>query len=175
MSESVVWAQYLMDDEIRMRPPEESDAELASRWQEQQLPMTAERALASLKETETVPWGDASLIRLIAGTRADGDIVGGVRIDRHDHWVEALAITPSRDLTLEKQQDIAVRMLQIVVPWLVQEVGVSSILMRIPADHEHLTGSAGQLGFQRGATFRQHVFRATGFVDLHLYQLLNPE
>lgn len=65
-------------------------------------------------------------------------------------------------------------MLTIVVPWLIDEVAVSSIMVRIPADHQHLRETATQLTFQPTATYREHILRPHEFVDLHLYQLLNP-
>lgn len=85
MTESLIWAHYLQDDLITMRPPEEHDADNPSRWHESLLPLTPGQALESLQASETVPWGNASTVRLIVGTVADGEVVGGIRIDRHDH------------------------------------------------------------------------------------------
>lgn len=174
MTEALVWAQYLQGDEISMRPPEEQDADHSARWHESLLPLTSVQALESLRASETVPWGNASTIRLIVGMIADGDVVGGIKVDRHDHWVESLTITPSRLLPIERQHELAVRMLRIVVPWLIDEVAVSSVTLGLPDDHHHLHEAAVDLAFRRNATYREHIRRPHGFVDLHRYQLLNP-
>jgi RimJ/RimL family protein N-acetyltransferase len=174
MTKELTWAPYLRDDMITFRPPEESDAEDAFSWHESPIPLTQAKALESLQESETMPWGLASTIRLIAGTLENGQVVGGVRIDRHEQRVESLEVTPSRSLEQETQREIAVRMMNIVVPWLVDEVAVLSILLKIPDDDLHLIEALGLLGFERVATYREHLLRPGGRVDLHLYQLLNP-
>ena len=174
MSEALVWAHYLQDEVISFRPPEESDADSSLEWHESVLPLTAAQVLESLKETETVPWDGGPMVRLIAGTIEDGTIVGGVKIEGHDQRVETLAITPARSLPLDQQRSMAVRMLGIVLPWLIGEGGVSSVILRLPDDHDHMIDAAGELGFQRVATYREHLLRPQGHIDQHIYQLMNP-
>lgn len=115
------------------------------------------------------------MVRLIAGTVASGEIVGGVKIAGHDHRVETLSITPARSLPPDQQRSMAVRMLRIVLPWLIDECAVASVILRLPDDHEHMIDAADELGFQRVATYREHLLRPQGHIDQHIYQLMNPK
>lgn len=174
MTETRVWAHYLRDDAITFRPPEEEDAELSAAWYEGTFPLTAAQALAVLKASETVPWGNNPKVRLICG-RIDGhEVVGGVLIDRHGQRVDDLKITPSRLLDPDEQRDVASRILRVLTPWLIEEVAAQSIVLRVPADHEHLIAAAESLGFRQNARYREHELRRHGFVDVLVYQLLNP-
>ena len=174
MTEERVWAHYLRDDAIAFRPPEEEDAERSAAWYEGTFPLSTAQALKVLRKSETVPWGNNPKVRLICGRIDGSEVVGGVVIDREGQRVDDLKITPSRFLEPRDRHDIATRILRVLTRWLIEEVAVQSIVVRVPADHQHLMNAAESLGFRQTARYREHELRPHGFVDLLVYQLLNP-
>lgn len=175
MTGTRIWAHYLADDVITIRPPEEDDAAQSVAWLEGTFPVTPARALDVLKENETFPWGLSPHTRLICGRIADGEIVGGAVVQRDGLKIEDLRLTPSRLLDPDEQGDIASRMLRVLTPWLLDEIAVSSVVIRVPADEAQLIQAAAVLGYRQNARYREHVLRSHGFVDLLLLQLLNPK
>jgi RimJ/RimL family protein N-acetyltransferase len=175
MTDTRIWAHYLADDLITFRPPEEEDAAQSVAWYDGSFPVTPARALDVLKESETFPWGQSPHTRLICGRIADGEIVGGAVVQRDGLKIEDLRLTPSRLLDPEQQGDIASRMLRVLTPWLLDEIAVSSVVIRIPADETRLIQTATALGYRQNGRYREHVLRSHGFVDLLLLQVLNPK
>lgn len=166
-------AAWLSDDRVGMRAPLLEDAAHAATWfiGEDLTDLGAVRR--ALRKRESIPWGRNPVITLVVTMLATGRIAGGVMATRSSSGTCALEVrVPASD---PARADTLHRVLALVVPWLVDEVGVRSLVLDTPADDEAMLAAARDAGMVVAVRRRQHLLRPQGRVDQLQLERVNGE
>lgn len=110
------------------------------------------------------------MILLVAIDLASGDFAGGIRITRSNNRTGTLALTVPDD---PARGDILAGILGLVVPWLIREIGLMSVVLDAPADDSEMIRAAGAAGMVEAVRRREHLVRPTGRVDLLQFERVN--
>lgn len=164
-------ASWLSNERVGLRAPVRDDVRHAATWfigEDATDPATAERAL---RRRESIPWGGNPVITLVAIDLATGRIAGGVMATRSSSGsctleVRVVASDPARAELLRG-------ILRLVVPWLVDEVGVRTLVLGTPADDAAMLAAAGEAGMTEAVRLREHLDRPGGRVDFLQLERVN--
>ncbi|MBA2278604.1 MAG: GNAT family N-acetyltransferase [Chloroflexia bacterium] len=167
-------AHFLAGETVAFRAPALADAEQAVRWLPGPFPWNAVQAERLLREQETVPWGNAPTIRLIAVARETGEILGGAEIERQEKRTAWITLTFGPDLAGAERERLHAEALRILVPWLLDELGLMTVTTALGDDEAALKAVAESLGMAEAVRLRAHLARPGGRADLLWFQALNP-
>ena len=163
-------APWLTGAHLGLRAPLLADADHAARWWPGDEADDPEAVRSALRARETIPWGKNPVITLVAIDLASGEICGGVQATRSSSGTCAVEV-----MAPEHDADVLREMLQLVVPWLAEEVGVRSVLLEAAADDAALLAAAGVAGMVEAVRRREHLVRPGGRVDLLQLERVNRE
>jgi RimJ/RimL family protein N-acetyltransferase len=172
METPVTPAPYLSNDRLGLRGPLIEDAAQAQRWF-QSGGGDVEETIRELRRLESIPWGGNPVILLVAMDLPSGEIAGGVRIVRSANRTGTLALTVP-DMH-PRRGDIVADILGLVVPWLVGEIGLMSVVLDAPSDDTGMIRAAEDAGMVEAVRRREHLARPAGRVDLLQFQRVNAE
>lgn len=166
-------AIYLSNGSIGLRAPVMEDAAVATVWYEGPASHGQDEVEQFLRREQQIPWGGNPVIRLVACRIGAGDVVGGVVVVRSANRTSSITVTspsdePERPSTLEG-------VMSLVVPWLLDEVGVMTVVLETPTDDLAMIRAAEFAGMQVVVRRREHVRRDDGRVDLLLLERVNMD
>jgi RimJ/RimL family protein N-acetyltransferase len=165
-------AIYLSNKRLGLRAPQLSDADRASRWYDFAGDNVRD-VVQELRRQESIPWGGNPVILLVAVDLASGEIAGGIRITRSNNRTSTLAITVPDDGA--DRDEILAGILGLVVPWLMEEVGLMSVVLEAPADDAGMIDAAVAAGMVEAVRRREHLVRPGWRVDLLQLERVNLE
>lgn len=167
-------ASYLQDGRYGLRAAVPEDAERAVAWHEGSFPITPDAARDLLAGHETIAWGINPTIRLMVVDLATGDVVGGAVVERDDNRVGKLRITAGGAMREPGDaQDLRASVLRLLVPWVMDELDLMTVVIDVPADEALLIDAATELGMAEAVRLREHVLRSFGRVDLLMLERVN--
>lgn len=166
-------APWLMGERIGLRAPLLDDAAVADRWYIGEDAGDEGAVRRGLQKRESIPWGGNPVITLVIIDLASREIAGGVMATRSGNRTCRLEVrvpgSPvDRAVTLREA-------LALVVPWLLHEVGLMTVVLDTPADDEALVRAAEAAGMVEAVRRREHVVRPRGRVDLLQLEGVNME
>jgi len=166
-------AVWLRGDLVGLRAAVRSDAGEADAWYEGGPPLTPDQAEGLLIASERIPWGNNPNLRLMIVSLPDGGVVGGLMVYRSQGRTSRLELTMGRPVANLAAMEREV--LGSVVPWLLDEVGLMTVKIRIPADALSLIDAAKQAGMRQAVRLREFVARGQERVDLLMFEKVNPD
>lgn len=170
---SLPTAVWLRGHIVGLRAPVQSDAGEVNVWYDGDPPLTPEEAEALLVSGERVPWGNNPVMRLIVVSLSDGIVLGSVMIYRFQSRTSRLELTlNARRIDRDGVQR---EVLSMVVPWLVDEIGLMTVTMRIADDDGPMIAAALQAGMRQAVQLREAVARPSGRVNLLIFERVNVQ
>lgn len=166
-------AIYLRGALTGLRAPLLADAGDASIWYEGDVPLLPDAAESLLVAGERVPWGNNPNIRLIIVALDSGETVGGILVQRSANRTSRLTVTVGERVPMRAQVQAEVPGL--VVPWLLEEVGLMTVTIAVPADETSMLAGAEAAGMRIAVRRREYVVRPGGRVDLLTLERVNEE
>lgn len=166
-------ATWLHGECIGFRAPELADAAHATRWIGGPFPMNAAHAEALLRRTETDPWGNGPINRLMTIDLATGEIAGSVVIDRKGSRNTELTIHWAPSLPPEDRAAFVSEALTLLVPWLFDELEALTVRVEIADDDEAMKRAAADAGLRETVRLPEFIDRAGHRVDLLWYMAIN--
>lgn len=166
-------AIYLRGELVGLRAPLRADAGDASVWYEGDPPLLPEAAESLLVAGERIPWGNNPTIRLMIVALDSGEIMGGLLVHRSANRTSQLTLTVGERVPQRAQ--VQAEVLRMVVPWLLNEVGLMTVSIRIPADETSMLNAAEGAGMRTAVRLREYVVRPGGRVDLLTMECVNAE
>lgn len=166
-------AVWLRGDLVGLRAAVRSDAGEADAWYGGERPLTPDAAEALLVLGERVPWGNNPVLRLMIVALVEGTVLGAVVIYRTQDRTSRVELTIGANVDI--RAEIEREVLGLVVPWLLGEVGLMTVKMRIAADDLSLISAAEQAGMRQAVRLRESILRPTGRVDLLMFERVNQE
>lgn len=157
-----VTAAWLSDEVIGLRAPLIEDAAEAERWYEERS-VSGEDVENELRRQERIPWGRNPTIRLVAVELATGAILAGVVVERSANRTCRLTVTC---IDGEERVTVLDHIFSLLVPWLFDEVGLMTAVLRVPADDAAMIRAAEAAGMRVAVRLRQQIRREGGRVDL---------
>ena len=167
-------AAYLQGPRIGLRAPSLDDAESVAAWDDSPLPRTPEAGREMLRRTEQTPWGNAEHPRLMVVDLASGTVHGSVMIERQHDRIGKCRVISSPMLALDRRDEIEGDALDLVLPWLRDELDLMVIVLDVAADRAGVIARAGEHGLREAGRLREHIRRRHGWVDLVTLELVNP-
>jgi RimJ/RimL family protein N-acetyltransferase len=171
MSEPSV-AAYLSDGVIGLRTPVVDDAVFAHRWYDGPAEHGRDEVEAELRRQESIPWGGNPVLRLIAVDLSAGESVAGVTVTRSSNRTSRLLVRCPEG---SGRAGLLERILAMVVEWLIQEVGLMTVVMQADADDTALIKAAESAGMRTAVRRREHLRRDGHRVDLLDLERVNLE
>lgn len=166
-------AVWLRGDLIGLRAPVRSDAGEVDAWYAGDPPLTPDAAEALLVAGERIPWGNNPVVRLMIVGLVEGSVLGSVVVYRSQSRTSRVELVLGS--RIEDRGEIQHEVLELVVPWLLGELGLMTVKIRIPADDTSLIAAAGQAGMRQAVRLREAIARPTGRVDLLMFERVNPQ
>jgi hypothetical protein len=162
---------YLQTERIGLRAALLSDAVDVDIWHPQPEPLSVEGAAQLLKAGERIPWGGNPVIRLMAVRPGSGEVVAGVVITRSANRTSTIELScphadPNRPAILRD-------MLGLLLPWLLDELGLMTVVIETPEDDEALLEAATAAGMTIAVRRREHILRPADRVDLLQMERVN--
>ena len=165
-------AVYLTGEHLSIRALVAADKECAAAWFDSPFPVNAVRAEAWLKETHASVDRPTRLHYAIVRT-ADNAVIGGVTLQT-DYRIGMLKLHIAPSLA-ERADALRAATLQILYPWLRDDLELMTFVMHIPADQPETIAAAEALGMTPGVRLREAIARPSERVDELIYQaLLTP-
>lgn len=166
-------APWLMGERVGLRAPLLDDAEHADRWYIGEDAADEGAVRRALQKRESIPWGGNPVITLVIMDLASREIAGGVMATRSANRTCRLEVRVpgdgvDRSCTMREA-------LALVVPWLLHEVGLMTVVLDTPDDDEVLIEAAEAAGMVVAVRRREHVVRPHGRVDLLQLERVNRE
>lgn len=166
-----ILAPWLTGSRVGLRAPVLEDAAAIAAWCDDTplpLPGAAEEMLA---REERVPWGKNPAARLMIVSLQDHSVQGSVVIERTQGRTSRISlVVGGRGIDRPAVQH---EVLGIVVPWLLGEMGLMTVTMRIPADDTALLAAADAAGLREAVRLREFVRRESGRVDMLIVERVN--
>jgi hypothetical protein len=163
MSAAFPSAVFLRNQRLGLRAPLVSDAVDVDIWHPRPDTLSVDAAAQILNKGERIPWGGNPVIRLMAVRPGSGDMVAGAVVTRSANRTSTLVITcPDAD---PDRPAILLDLLGLLVPWLLQELGVMTVVLDTPEDDVAMVGAASAAGMRIVVRRREHILRPTGRVD----------
>lgn len=167
-------ATYLTGRSIGLRAPSLEDAGWISAWDDAPLPRTPEVGREMLRRSEQAAWGIAEHVRLMIIDLQSGDIVGSVTIERQHDRIGKIRIAVASMLGLDRREAIECDSLDLVVPWMRDELDLMILVLDIASDRTAAIARAEALGLTEAVRLRDHIQRPRGRVDLVTLESINP-
>lgn len=166
-------AIYLRGKSAGLRAPLRDDAGSVNAWHEGPQSLSPDEAEALLQKEERMPWGTNPTIRLMIIDTASGDVVGSIVAARSAQRMCKLTVTvdarhPEKDL-------IEHEVIRLVVPWLLDELGLMVVTMTFPEDATALVSAATAVGLSEVVRLREFVRQGDHQIDLLTYERVNWE
>lgn len=171
MEPILVPAPWLTGEHVGLRAPLLDDVEHAERWYIGEDVTDEATVRRALENRESIPWGGNPVITLVILDLESREITGGVMATRSANRVCRLELNVpdmrgGREATLRET-------LALVVPWLLDEVGVMSVVIETPADDGEMIRAAEAAGMVEAVRRREHLVRPTGRVDVLQMERVN--
>lgn len=166
-------APWLSDGQVGLRAPLVDDVRHAERWYIGGDEADLRAVRRALQRRESIPWGRNPVITLVIIDLRSGQIAGGVMATRSPTGPCSLEVKVLEDGP--ERADVLRGVLALVVPWLVDEVGVRTVVIDSAADDAALLGAATDAGMVEAVRRREHVVRPHGRVDLLQLERVNEE
>lgn len=165
-------AIYLRGASFGLRAPVRADADVAAAWCEVEPLPSPEAAEVLLVYGERVPWGKNPVTRLMIVEFARDEVVGAVVISRRSTGTCTLAMTVGgRGLA---RAAVEREVLGLIVPWLLDEIGVRTVSMEVPSDDAERIAALESAGMRLAVRLREQWRRGDGRVDLLIHERVNP-
>jgi RimJ/RimL family protein N-acetyltransferase len=155
-------AIWLRGQVIGLRAPVRGDAGEVDTWYAGDPPLTPDEAEALLVAGERVPWGNNPVIRLMVVSLVEGTVVGGVVITRSQNRTSRIEITLGA--RVDEREEIQLEVLGLIVPWLLDELGLMTVKIQMPADDVALIAAAEHAGMRQAVRLREAIARPQGRV-----------
>lgn len=167
-------AAYLRGLRIGLRAPSIDDADSVAAWDDSPLPRTPDAGREMLRRSEQTPWGNAEHVRLMVVDLASGTVHGSVMVERQHDRIGKCRIISSPMLALDRRDEIEGDALDLVIPWLRDELDLMVIVLDVAADRAGVIARAGEHGLREVVRLREHIRRRHGWIDLVTLELVNP-
>lgn len=161
---------YLTGERVYLRPPVEEDKECANAWFDSVVPANAGRA-AKLLEDQVYPYWEATEFTFIVARVEDDAVIGSVHLSIGD-W-RRVRVSFHMAPMLPDADDLRADALQIIVPWLREEVEFMAVQLSVPDNQSATIASAERLGMVLSARLREFVPVPGGRADELIYEALN--
>ena len=166
-------AVYLTGDDFYLRAMVLEDKDHAVGWFNSAIPIDALAAEKLLKELHECGWDEPDAMYLAVVRSTDDEIVGSVVIEDQDRRTAWLKIRSAP--SVEHGEQLRAKVLELVVPWLRDELEILVTRVEIPEDERLMLAAAEQLGMEQATRMREYVARPGGRMDVLGYQALNPK
>ena len=166
-------AVWLRGRTVGLRAPVRADAGEVNVWYGGDPPLTPDEAETLLATEERVPWGHNPVMRLMIVTLSDGNVLGSVVVHRSQRRTSRLELAVGTRRC--HREDVQREVLCIVIPWLLSEVALMTVTIRIASDDEPLIEAALQAGMKEAVRLREAVARPDGRVDLLIVERVNEQ
>ncbi len=166
---------FLTGPMLYLRPVELSDAATATIWRPTRFPLPVEVVEDQLKEQlEVDPDDEEANQQLIVCRRDDDRVVGSVRVRRSDAHL-ALIYPHINPLLSEVEQDaISAEVASILVPWLIGESNVPSVIVESMSARPAFEAAVAELGGRLVCTMRERYLVRGQRRDRLFFQFLHP-
>jgi RimJ/RimL family protein N-acetyltransferase len=165
-------AVYLTGDDFYLRAMVLDDKDRAVGWFNSPIPIDALAAETLLKELHECGWDEPDEMYLAVVRSSDDEIIGSVVIEdqnRRTAWLN-IRTAPS----LDQGERLRSKVLELVIPWLRDELEVLVTRVEIPEDEPMMLAAAERLGMEQAIRLREYIARPGGRVDVLGYQAMNP-
>lgn len=167
-------APYLSGPTIGLRAPSLDDVGSIAAWDDAPLPRTPDLGREMLRRSEQTAWGNAEHLRLMVIDLQSGDIVGSVMIERQRDRIGKIRIVSAPLLTAKRRNAIEEDILDLIVPWMRDELDLMILVLDIASDRTAMIARAEALGLTEVVRLREHIQRPHGRVDLVTLESINP-
>jgi RimJ/RimL family protein N-acetyltransferase len=162
---------FLTGIRVSIRAMKLSDKDQAVAWFDSPFPINAARAETFLREEHTATWHPSTTYLALVRAGSD-EIVGGASMwtdERRTGWVRIrmAPVLPDADV-------LRADSLRLLIPWWRDEHEFMAVTVEIAADEVETIAAAEELGMIPAVRWRENVARDDHYVDLLLYQALNP-
>lgn len=159
---------YLIGPNLRLRAVEEADAATEPSWRNSWFPRAQAVAEAKIAE-DFGDWGSETLLAV----RACDDVVVGSVTSWMDGPFASVSPFPARWLSAGQAEAIMAEMLELVLPFLVDEGGINTALTEIPAGLPLVEGTLASLGARFSYRQREAMIYRGERRDTRAYQYFN--
>ena len=163
---------FLTGDRVAIRAMKLADKDQAIAWFDSPFPVNTARAETFLREEHTATWHPDTTYLAIVRPGTD-EVLGGVSMwtdDRRVGWVR-ITMAPALDEADRLRGDA----LRLLIPWWRDEFEFMAVNVEIAADQPGTIAAAEELDMVPAVRWRQNLARPDGYVDLLIYQALNPD
>lgn len=164
-------AIYLCGTTIGLRAPLRDDAGFVDAWHEGPRSLTPDEAEALLQKEERIPWGYNPTIRLMIVDHDTRDVIGSSLVERAAQRTCTLTVTVND--RHPRQTGIQREAVNLIVPWLLDEVSLMVVTMTLPEDAEALISAATEAGLREVVRLREFIRRDERRIDLLTYERVN--
>jgi len=165
-------AVYLTGEDFYLRAMVLEDKNHAASWFKPPFPIDAFAAEAMLKDAHAKGWDEPDVLFLAVVRASDDEIIGGVAIEDQARRTAYLNIYSAP--SLDEGEIWRARVLEVVIPWLRDELEVLVTRVEIPEDEQVMLAAAERLGLIPAIRLREAQARPGHRVDILGYQALNP-
>jgi hypothetical protein len=165
-------AVYLTGEDFYLRAMLPSDKEHAVAWFDSVIPLDGSAAEEILKSAHAQGWREPDEMYLAVVRTSDEELIGGVFIEdqaRRTAWASVRS-APG----LENGEELRAKVLELVIPWLRDELEVLVTRVHLPEDEKLMIAAAERRDMKPAIRLRQWVARPGHRVDCIGYQALNP-
>lgn len=167
-------AAYLSGSRIGLRAPSLDDADSIAAWDDAALPRTPDVGREMLCRSEQTPCGNAQHVRLMVIDLQSGGIAGSMMIERQQDRIGKIRIVSAPLLTADHRDAIEGDVLDLIVPWMRDELDLMILVLDIASDRTAVIARAEALGLTEVVRLREHIQRPHGRVDLVTLESINP-
>ncbi len=165
-------AVYLTGEDFYLRAMVLADKDLAVAWFDSLIPIDGTAAERILKEANEKGWREPDELYLAVVRTSDDEIIGGVMIEDQNRRTAWASIRSAPGL--ENGERLRARVLEVIVPWLRDELEILVTRVHLPEDEREMIEAAERLQMQPAIRLREFVARPDHRVDLIGYQAINP-
>src|SRR5215207_3792640 len=166
-------AVYLSVDDFYLRAMVRDDKDHAVGWFHSPISIDASAAETLLKELHECGWDEPDEMYLAVVRSSDDEIIGSVVIEDQDRRTAWLKIRSAP--SVENGEQLRAKVLELVVPWLRDELEILVTRIEIPEDERLMLAAAERLGMEQATRMREYVARPGARVDVLGYQAMNPK
>ncbi len=164
---------YLTGPTLYLRPVEPEDA-AAAIWRSDPFPVPAEVVQDQLKTMLAVdPDDDEAELLLLVSTRTGDRPVGSVSLRIHGERFGRIEPAIDALLPAEQRAGILAEVTSMLVPWLLDERNLMTVVMHVAGNHEVLDHQVKALGGRTAYRLRELFLVDGRQVDCLVYQFLN--
>jgi RimJ/RimL family protein N-acetyltransferase len=166
-------AIYLTGEDFYLRAMVLEDKNHAVAWFNSMIPIDASAAEKILKEANEKGWREPDELYLAIVRSSDDEVIGGVTIEDQDRRTAWLSIRSAPGL--ENGDRLRARVLELVLPWLRDELEILVIRVHLPEDELEMIEAAKRLQMEPAIRLRQFQARPGHRVDVLGFQALNSK